>query len=528
MTKAYSYIRFSTPEQAKGDSKRRQTAAAEAYCKEHGLVLDDALKMEDKGISAFHGKHRKKGALSEFLKQVESNKIPQGSVLIVENLDRLSREEVRTALAQFLSIIEAGIKVVTLQDGREYTKESMALSELVMSIMIMSRANEESTAKSKRLSASWENKRKTIDKRKMTNRCPAWLQLNEARTAFEIIPGRDKVIQSIYRMRLDGMGPNLIAKRLNESSVWQPSNGWRQSYIVKILRTSAVIGEYQPHKMVDGKRQPIGDSIPDYFPPVIPLETFNAVREIHFRNTNSGRTGKATNIFRHLVKCGSCGGSMVLIDHGASPRSGGKRLVCDMARRSANDCQKYSIKYYDFEQKVLSCIQGLSVGDLISSHADLAGDLDKKREGLLALIAEMKNIDRLNENLMDSIAREDDAQLREALGKRSKAFFARMDEIRRATVQTQLEIQQLESLERNAEERIRSVNELFEQLAKADESSETAIRLKLAERLKRILNKIIIHQHGVDGLGQRAIFLEYLPGSSVMKRTRYPWPESSR
>jgi DNA invertase Pin-like site-specific DNA recombinase len=464
------------------------------------------------------------------LKQIESNKIPKQSVLIVENLDRLSREEVSQALAQFLNIINAGIKVVTLQDGREYTKESVASnwSELIISITIMSRANEESAGKSKRLSASWDHKRKTIDKFKMTNRCPAWLQLKEARTAFEIIPGRDKVIQSIYRMRLDGMGPNLIAKRLNESSVWQPSNGWRESYIIKILRTSAVIGEYQPHKMIDGKRQPIGDSIPDYFPPIIPLETFNAVRQIHFRNTNSGRTGKATNIFRHLVKCGSCGGSMVLIDHGASPRSGGKRLACDKARRSANDCQKYSIRYYDFEQKVLSCIQGLSVEDLIPSHDALAGELDHKREGLLALMGEMKDIERLNENLMDSIAGEDNAQLREALGKRSKAFFARMDEIRLATAQTQLEIHQLESLERNAEERIRSVNELFEQLAKADESSETAIRLKLAERLKRILKKIIIHQHGMDGMGQREIILEYLAVSSQMRRTRYPWPESSR
>lgn len=37
--KAYSYIRFSSPEQAKGDSYRRQREAALAYCQEQGLEL---------------------------------------------------------------------------------------------------------------------------------------------------------------------------------------------------------------------------------------------------------------------------------------------------------------------------------------------------------------------------------------------------------------------------------------------------------------------------------------------------------
>jgi DNA invertase Pin-like site-specific DNA recombinase len=39
MKTAYSYIRFSTPEQAMGDSERRQLALAEAYCARNGLKL---------------------------------------------------------------------------------------------------------------------------------------------------------------------------------------------------------------------------------------------------------------------------------------------------------------------------------------------------------------------------------------------------------------------------------------------------------------------------------------------------------
>jgi len=53
--KAYSYIRFSTPEQLKGDSLCRQLEASRAYAKQHGLVLDENLR--DIGVSAFKGKN---------------------------------------------------------------------------------------------------------------------------------------------------------------------------------------------------------------------------------------------------------------------------------------------------------------------------------------------------------------------------------------------------------------------------------------------------------------------------------------
>ena len=123
MPRCYSYIRFSTPEQLKGDSLARQLRMAEEYAKEKGLILDDALKLIDLGKSAYSGEHRKHGALGVFLKAVEEGRVPKGSVLLVESLDRLSRETVMAALTQFLSIIKSGIKIVTLADRRMKTFE---------------------------------------------------------------------------------------------------------------------------------------------------------------------------------------------------------------------------------------------------------------------------------------------------------------------------------------------------------------------------------------------------------------------
>src|SRR3954451_17791261 len=120
MNKAYSYIRFSRPEQLKGDSRRRQLEASQAFALAHILDLDDSLR--DLGVSAFRGKNKSEGALKRFLDLVHDGKIARGSYLLVESLDRLSREQVMSALKLFLSIIDAGITIVTLADGQVYSQ----------------------------------------------------------------------------------------------------------------------------------------------------------------------------------------------------------------------------------------------------------------------------------------------------------------------------------------------------------------------------------------------------------------------
>ncbi|WP_295637118.1 recombinase family protein [Novosphingobium sp.] len=87
MTNAYSFIRFSSPAQMKGDSLRRQLAKAERFAAERGLDLDSTYRAL--GVSAFTGKHRVKGALAAFLNAVRTGEIAKGSWLLVENVDRL-------------------------------------------------------------------------------------------------------------------------------------------------------------------------------------------------------------------------------------------------------------------------------------------------------------------------------------------------------------------------------------------------------------------------------------------------------
>ena len=65
--KVFSYLRFSSPAQASGTSVARQTEYATRWAAEHDLTLDSNLSLRDEGLSAYHQKHVKTGALGLFL-----------------------------------------------------------------------------------------------------------------------------------------------------------------------------------------------------------------------------------------------------------------------------------------------------------------------------------------------------------------------------------------------------------------------------------------------------------------------------
>ena len=148
--RAYSYLRFSTPDQSRGDSFRRQADKARKFAAQNDLELSED-SYQDLGVSAYRGRNIVEGQLGKFLEAVESGKIKRGSYLLVENLDRLSRDRLMPALNRFHSILEAGINIATLNDGTVYTKDSINdLTGLIIPLVYMSRANEESVTKSER------------------------------------------------------------------------------------------------------------------------------------------------------------------------------------------------------------------------------------------------------------------------------------------------------------------------------------------------------------------------------------------
>ena len=118
--KAYSYIRMSTDVQRKGDSLRRQLEASRRYAAANDLELVEDFRLEDLGVSAFKGANVTSGALGQFLAAVREGRIEKGSYLIVELLDRLSRQAVMESFTLFAEIMRAGVNIATLTDNQIY------------------------------------------------------------------------------------------------------------------------------------------------------------------------------------------------------------------------------------------------------------------------------------------------------------------------------------------------------------------------------------------------------------------------
>src|SRR5215813_5101953 len=117
---AYSYVRFSHPDQAAGDSERRQDERALDICKRRGWTLDTSLSLRDQGVSAFRGKNALTGNLGVFLQAVKRGTVKPGSVLIVESFDRLSRQGIDEGYEVVKRILKAGVIIMTLSPEREF------------------------------------------------------------------------------------------------------------------------------------------------------------------------------------------------------------------------------------------------------------------------------------------------------------------------------------------------------------------------------------------------------------------------
>lgn len=85
------YVRWSSSEQSRGSSKERQLEDCRRYAASKGWNVVDELV--DDGVSAFKGRHVAIGALGQFVEDVATGRHPDGIVLLVEKMDRLSRQE---------------------------------------------------------------------------------------------------------------------------------------------------------------------------------------------------------------------------------------------------------------------------------------------------------------------------------------------------------------------------------------------------------------------------------------------------
>jgi DNA invertase Pin-like site-specific DNA recombinase len=376
---AYSYLRFSSAPQEKGDSIRRQTSLRDAWIARKGLVLDESLTIKDFAVSGFRGKNLANGALSGFVEAVKQGRVPKGSYLIIEKIDRFSRDDVDEALPIFTKLVKSGITIVTLEPEKEWNTDalkSIGIIELAFQFYV---ANQESQKRSDRLGAAWAEKKRNAAFKKLTKRVPSWLRCeinNEGKIAKIVVDEvKASLVKQIFAMAEKGHGSSQIAKQFNReripSLLW--GSGWHGSSISKLLRNRTVLGEYQPCKGTpDGpkRRVPVGDPVANYYPTVISEAQFIRVQNaVGGRRTARGKVGRAErNLFQGFLRDARDGGK---IRHKHIGRT--HYLLPKNADRGLSD-NKWAFSYKCFEDGVLTLLKEISPSQLRPIEAQAEND----------------------------------------------------------------------------------------------------------------------------------------------------------
>jgi hypothetical protein len=300
-----------------------------------------------------------------------------------------------------------------------------------------------------------------------------------------------------------GLGSPTIAAHFNSTRVpvlakrtkAKPTQGWTAQLVRQLLRKPAAMGVYQPRKLRDGQRVIDHDCecIEGYYPELVDPALFSRVASA--LKDRGGRVGKGphgqhyANLFKGLCRCGSNADHSVTI--GYRSKEGLRYLRCDQSRH-ANCSNRASFRYDRLEQLVLGLsgvgMQGVFASLIPKPDADPRRQRVAELEAMIAMKEEQVQAawDRwLNPDAKASqTMRERAEQQIERIDAEIAAYKAELGSLRQ-------ELRVIAAYDDDGfHERVR---EAREQLASAEGEVRYAIRLRLAQELRRRIEGIVLH-----------------------------------
>ncbi|MEZ9620888.1 recombinase family protein [Vibrio sp. 10N.222.55.A3] len=365
----YSYRRFSNMRQEKGRSLARQKKLTEEIAEKFDLPINEDFVMTDKGLSAFHGHHKSKGALGIFLEAVENKVINAGSVLIVESLDRLSREQPYVAQATLAALVDADIKVVTASDEQVYSKETIAkdpFRTMIMSLLLMIQAHSESLKKTEK-SVDFIHaeilKHENGEVADVAGSIPFWISRKPSphkkiKTGFQLNQYEETIRLLVDMYYVQGKGLRTISRELYSLGIKAPKGGdvWGVSTLSSIFCNAALCGrhEFKLEYLKHGKKQKEAYTLESYYPAIMSTDEFESMQAIKKRRSGAHRGDKSNKgglvylltDYGEKSFCAKCGSSV-----GSQPQKQKyrirRRLHCSKHKETENCCKSIVQDYIE-------------------------------------------------------------------------------------------------------------------------------------------------------------------------------------
>ena len=282
------------------------------------------------------------------------------------------------------------------------------------------------------------------------------------------------IVRDIFAWKLDGMSPQDIAVRLNQSGILSPMEykkslgmkfatsfkanaqaAWSANSVLRILKNPVYIGvltqgkettpSYKVRKRII-KPEDEWAVIPDSHEPIVRREDFETVQKVLTLDTRRSPDDSNVQLFSGMVFCGECGASMVR----KTVPSGNKKYVyyvCS-AHKQDKSCSSHGIRDKALEEVVLETVKQyirdvIDLDDILSmtdtaplrtaEAQKVQRQLDKKRSEHERL---QKLLMSLYENLADGIIDRDEyARLKQNYSGRAAECEKQMDALQESLVQ---------------------------------------------------------------------------------------------
>jgi DNA invertase Pin-like site-specific DNA recombinase len=411
---AISYGRVSSEKQLRGEGLKRQRKSTFEWIAKHPelrIRLDD--EKTDEARSAWKGDHVLKddAALGKLLEMVKRGDLQPPLLIIVEALDRLSRENPWTAQERLAGLVTRGVFVVTTRDDKIYSLES-GVGDLIGSVVLMVSAHEESQTKSHRVR---ETKALRVadamtTKHVLHKMAPHWLHVadaisstNRATRRYEVIERHVETVQMMYPMALHHGASYITAWLIKNREPFGRSGRWNTFYVRDILSSRAPIGHLETRHGV----------IEDIFPKIIDDDLWLRVQAAREARKGGGghKMSAFVNLFAGLCRCAECGGPMRINTNG---RTGYKYYECKDHSSLKNCTNRCRYRVDIIEAAVLDNLDWLTVTPAPSPKP---ADINQLSEHLIKLQAHEKRLaPRLKELDDDAMFDTVMEQLRELRG----------------------------------------------------------------------------------------------------------------
>jgi DNA invertase Pin-like site-specific DNA recombinase len=380
MSKAISYIRFSTGKQAKGNSHERQTAMLDRWLLDNSEFTLSSESFQDQGVSGYKGKNAKRD-LGSLLEAIRNGLIRKGDVVLVEAVDRIGRQAPFKMFPILSQIVEAGVDIITLDDGMRYDETSINNNHLFLLIAKVQQAHQYSDTLSRRMKASYASrKRAAADGVVPKRNTPVWLTSEGA-----LIPEIAPLVKQAFEDYASGLGERRIFERIFEGNDNPLLARMAPSTVKRWMNNRTAIGEW--------------NGIPNVYPAVIEPELFYRVQK-RMEDKFAPRGAPTKHRFTGLVVCGECGKNFNTKHY---QNTGITSMECSSrARRGATGCSNnrsipepiIDLAFRLTSTKhALKALQGMQLSASQKRDMELEGEIGEVSKKIKRIIGFMENLD---------------------------------------------------------------------------------------------------------------------------------------